>query len=533
MHYRHHRRELPEARRARNPVFFAFLCLFFGFLIFPLQAACSAENAGSRHSWRFARDYTVDEVFSDQKKAEDFIKNYLVHEGEFFSIVRHPGTGFSYDGFNLDKITGKPGSQRLFSAPSKECLDVALCVKALTGDSRAALVVSPKDPSGAPQEALKILERKMDGYEQFLKKNPGYAGYLPWYICEDEVKPTRDWRNEFPGLDNGEWLWTLLVAERVLARNSYSALAKRYHAYNARIRENVVPIFYDAKAGKVRADIRFTALPGGGYAYGHAPGKLLYLTGEHGVHEGMMLIMYVCLFGKGLPAGAAERIWSDIRMKRIENKYGTTWEGWYGSSHEEWAYLVLPLRDLHEYRSLFRIREQIRTQNARERGYPGFATSCLLSRDAYIDKAGIEDITSLPLRNNHTFALYGAFPLVLECVATRSEIKGDYGLAWLLNMLQADRMQGPLGAGEGGTNDGTSVADVKTIDGSFTIALALAGGLERETAEMLRHEGCYERFAELMRGEYLESFGAKPLYELVDFALPGCQVPRGKLGDYK
>ncbi len=243
-----------------------------------------------------------------------------------------------------------------------------------------------------------------------------------------------------------------------------------------------------------------------------------------------MLILYVCLFGRDLPADGAQRIWSDIIMKRIETRYGTTWEGWYASSHEEWAFLFIPLRDIPGYRDLFRIREKIRSCNAREKGYPGFATSCLVDRENYIDKAGIEGVVSHPLINNHTFALYGAFPLLLECAGREGK---NYGLAWLHTMLMADRMQGPMGAGESGSNDGTKASDVKTIDGSFTINLALCGGLEKETAELLKHEKVYDRFREIMTGEYRETFVSEPLREPVDFALPGVSVPKGILGDYE
>lgn len=497
-----------------------------------LQPAIADTTVNKYPAWRFAKSYTIPDVFSNKEKAAAFIKEYLTWESEFFSIVRHPVTGLTYDGFNLDRQTGRAEEPRIISAPSKECLDVGLCASALSGNQLTAPVISPKDPSKAPQVALKILEKKIAGYEKFLKENPGYAGYLPWYICGDEVKPTNDWKNEFPGLDNGEWIWTMLITERVLDLKGHSALAKRYREYNDRIRNNIVTIFYDEKAGMVRGDIRFVPDGKGGYDYVTAPGKCAYLAGGHGVHEGMMLALYMCLFGKDLPPDAVKRIWSSTCMKRIEHKYGTTWEGWYGSSHEEWAYLFLPLRDIPEYRALFRIREKIRTQNARERGYPGLATSFLLNRNEYVDKGGIEGITSYPVKNNHTFALYGDFPLLLECLDPSEKTDGNYGLAWLLNMLKADRMQGPTGAGEGGTNDGTRVADVKTIDGSFTIILALAGGLGHETAEMLRHEKCYDRFREIMLGEYREAFGSAPLHEPVNFALPGISVPEGKLGDY-
>lgn len=503
------------------------LCLFL-FILSMVPA-----GAGKSAPYLFARHYLIQDVFNDGERQDFFIREYLTWEGRFFALARHPKTGLSYDGFNLDERTGEPVRPRTFSAPSKECLDVALCVKALAGDRRAALVVSPGDPARAKTAAAKILEKKISGYEKYLKENPGYAGYLPWYESKDKVTPAPDWKDEFPGLDNGEWLWSMLVAERVLECRGYKALAERYGKYNNRIRGNVVKIFYDARAGHVRGDIRFKPSGEKSFSYGAAPGKRTYLNGEHGVHEGMMMVLYVCLFGRDLPPGAAERIWKGIRMKRVEHKYGTTWEAFHGSAHESWAYLILPLRDFPEYRKLFRIREIIRSRDAREKGCPGFASSCLAGRNSYIDEAGIEGINSHPVTGNRLFAIYGAFPLLLECSDKKEKKEGNFGLAWLLNMLKGDRMQGPLGGGESEANDGASFADVKTVDGSLTNVLALCGGLEKETAEMLKNEGRYGRFKEILLGEYREAFGSEPLQEPVGFALPGKEVPRGILGDYE
>ena len=59
----------------------------------------------------------------------------------------------------------------------------------------------------------------------------------------------------------------------------------------------------------------------------------------------------------------SDLVWQGISMRRMEHQYGTTWQGFWGSPHEEWAYLFLPYFDLPEYRQLFRIREKIRSRN--------------------------------------------------------------------------------------------------------------------------------------------------------------------------
>jgi len=358
---------------------------------------------------------------------------------------------------------------------------------------------------------------------------------MPWYSLEEDITPTHDWMNYVPGLDNGEWLWTLLVAERVLREKGYIELADRYAGFIEMLRLNVVKIFYDEKAGKVRADVHILDMYSRDSLYETAPessGHCPYLTGEHGVHEGVMMVLFVTLFGNGLPEDARERIWKDIKMERVEHKYGTTWKGYWGSAHESWAYLFIPLRDIPGYRNIFRIREIIRSQNAVERGYPGFSASINKpGEDAYISAAGIEGVGSQDVPNNNIFAIYGVFPVLLQF--SDNLYKDNYGLAWLLNMLKARKMQGPLGGGEAGTNDGRYVSYVKTIDGSFPNIIALMGGLEKETAGMLRDYDLYDDFIDIMEKEYEETFGEEPLREPAGFVIPFVSIPVDKMSDYQ
>ncbi|CAN0463038.1 unnamed protein product, partial [Phaeothamnion confervicola] len=222
----------------------------------------------------------------------------------------------------------------------------------------------------------------------------------------------------------------------------------------------------------------------------------------------MMILLFVTLMGDGLPPGATKNIWDSTKMVRVETPYGTTWQGWYGSSHESWQYLFLPMRDRPEFRQLFKIREIIRSQNANAHHYPGFATSALDPAGdgkGYLDGAGIEGVTGQKLRNQHIYTLYGAFPSLL--LYSDDPSKPNLALTWVLNMLKAPRMQGPIGAGEAGTNDGAHVTPAKTCDGTYPNLLALMGGLEKESAEMMKEQGVYDKFLEILGGEYKEAFG--------------------------
>lgn len=490
----------------------------------PVDAFVPSEG---QPDFRFATRYTREQVLQDPAP---FVQDYLDRESVYFAVARHPVSQLTLDGLRLDPATGQPVGFRNWSAPSKECLDLGVYVKALEGDPRAQAFVSPGNPAEATGKAAHVLRGKLDSYRRFHEENPGYGGYLPWFMAGDRLAPTRDWDGEIPGLDNGEWVWSMLLAEKALRKAGQTELADGYAAYNALLRKNVVPVFYDAKARKVRADVRVVdpRSPHSRYETIHGkPGRMTHLTGEHGVHEGCMLVHYLTLFGEGLPRGAADRIWDGIEMKRVEHDHGTTWEAFWGSSHESWAYLFLPFRDDPHYEDLFRIREKIRTHNAAERGYPGLATSTNQpGAEGYLDGAGIEGIGSQAIRNNHTYAVYGAFPLLMLPT-------GNVGLAWLHNMLLAQQMQGPLGGGESGTNDGTAVSHLKTIDGSLPNVLALLGGLEKETAQMLRDEGRYEAFMQRIGSEYREAFGRRPLREPAGFRLPTTTIPRDRMPDYQ
>lgn len=464
--------------------------------------------------WNWAHQYKVGEVLKDP---EPFLQRYVEGEARFFAMARHPKSALTYDGWNLDE-QGKPIGPRDFSAPSKESLDVALLTKGIEGHPLAVRLISPDDPKRAPGLAAEILERKLDSYWAWYQKYPGYGGYFPWFKCGEAIEPTDNWVGAICGLDNGEWVWSMLVAERE-ARHRFPELADKLHRFNSLLKERATPIFYDPLAGLVRGDAKILDMkdPNTGYVTNTKGAKFLW--GEHTVHEGVMLVMFVTLYGQQLPADASERIWAGTRMLRVDHPYGTSWQAWYGSAHEEWAYLFLPYRDLPEYRNLFRIRQAIRTQNANHRGYPGLHASALTpGQKGYWTGSGIEGLGTQKLVHQEMFALYGAYPVILEDRAV--------GAAWLLNMLQGPGQQTELGGGESGLMDGSAWCSSKTIDGTFTILLAVMGGMDQETTELLQEDGLYDQFREIMAREYREAFGTAALQEPAGLIGPPGPVPR-------
>jgi hypothetical protein len=500
---------VPRHRLSRS--LFALLCLML------LSSALRAEP--QRPEWLFAPSYTQDQLLHSPPAVREFLRDFAVHEAPFFAAARDPESGLTFDGWDLDPRSGLPLKARRFSAASKECLDLALLVKALQHDPLISLVVAPDRPQDAPERAAEILARKIASYEAYRLHYPGFAGYMAWFSSGSRAEPMKGWESAFPTLDLGEMIWALKLAERTLRLSGRVELAERYRSFNEGLRQTAKRAMFRPPDG-VRGRVEVADPRSSSSAYS---GDRL-TTGEHGVHEGQMIVLYMSLYG-GLTPEESNRVWQGIRMTRIEHPAGTTWQGFWGSPHEEWAYLFLPYRDLPGYRQLFRIREKIRTQNAREHGYPGFGASCHHPLgQGYVADSGIEGIGSQPVLHQDIYTPYGAFPILLE-FAGREE--GNVGLAWLHNMLLGPRLQGPFGAGESGDNQGTGAAPIKTIDASFTTLLALSGGLEKEAAAMLKEEGKYDQFLAILKGEYEEAFAGAPLREPVDFALPKAPAPPG------
>ena len=92
------------------------------------------ENSSS---FRFALDYSVEEIVNNHERAASFEREYVRQEAQFFAIARNPASMLTYDGLNLDGESGIPATVRYWSAPSKESLDIAICIKVLTGNKAA------------------------------------------------------------------------------------------------------------------------------------------------------------------------------------------------------------------------------------------------------------------------------------------------------------------------------------------------------------------------------------------------------------
>lgn len=122
---------------------------------------------------------------------------------------------------------------------------------AIAGNSLAARFVYPSYPGQAQQWAIGMLTAKLEAYTAFNQSFPGYGGFIPWfYANETAMRPTVDWENRVPALDNGyvtilslefcadnkrrELLWAVYAVVHVLRQTKaveYVALAESWETW--------------------------------------------------------------------------------------------------------------------------------------------------------------------------------------------------------------------------------------------------------------------------------------------------------------
>ena len=168
----------------------AFLWLLFGHMLYSLvaddirdmidqlQASTSSNTKSTTSYWqkycRFAPLFSCDSLTNDDEVASVYEKLVMLFEGQFIrpGIGYDAATGYTYDGHPLDYATGELwGEPHLFSAPSKECIHLAILALAVRGDPNALLLVGGRD------QALTVLDLKLKSYYRFNATYPGYGWY--------------------------------------------------------------------------------------------------------------------------------------------------------------------------------------------------------------------------------------------------------------------------------------------------------------------------------------------------------------------
>eukprot|EP01102_Stenamoeba_stenopodia_P001672 TRINITY_DN11510_c0_g1_i1.p1 TRINITY_DN11510_c0_g1~~TRINITY_DN11510_c0_g1_i1.p1 ORF type:complete len:553 (+),score=122.93 TRINITY_DN11510_c0_g1_i1:63-1661(+) len=504
------------------------LVVVVGILSIVTLASCAPPP--SPPNCRFAMQYTVDDLLSNETALADFIDSILYWEGQF----HQDGIGYdaqyalTYDGHAIDYLSGEAISPlHTFSAPSKESIHVSLLALALTGNERAMrfIAASSTPGSNATEIALKLLATKMDSYELWNKTYPGYAGFLPWYqLNETGIYPVDGWQNKVPALDNGELVWALRAAALALNNIGEVELGNRYLNYFYQMANNSLMVFYEG-AGLIRSvtyiiDMFTTPTPDNYKSDGAG-----YLDDPY---EGELFAFLMDMYGTWANESERDLIWivkNALLQPVVYNINSTTsitcQEGWWFSSHEQWKYMELPYTDIPINNRVFLNGERARTWNSALKNYPGLFASVndVSSNNSipdYLSASGIEEIAFQP-STNRVVTPYASFPVWLAA--------GDaIGAAWYLTMLQGPRMQGPYGSTEGINTIGTEISPVVTWDSKITTVLAMAGGITNLTRTALQMDGKYDRFYSVVDTVWTAKFPSLNGEEL-PFALPTATIP--------
>lgn len=496
-----------------------------------LRAAKLRKQPPRAHRQRLRRPVRVAGRLPSHAEARRFMKNVVARERRFYQpgVSYDATTGLTFDGHSIDQRTGElVGKPRNWSAASKESLHIILLAKAVAGDPTAQALITPDPdhPEAAVPRALDVLTRKIATYRRFHERNPGFAGFLPWFKVErGEMVPMKDWTDRVPGLDNGQLAWSLYMAEGVLREHGKVELADAYRDHMQLMADNVVRVFYDPAAQHFRGEAhlgRGGAVP---------PSKNRYVTQKGGYHikdayEGLMLVHFADQMGawRGRAATGREAVWRDPRRQPAATTIGgkriTVVEGQFYGSHEEWGFLVLPTRDVPVADRLFRNGQRVRTQFSARSGYSGlFAPTHQPISGAvpegglgYVNSSGVPGVTQLPVRTGTPiFAPYAAFPLAL--------VDSSLFAGWMQSMLRRPGMLGPYGIGESYSEDGSS-APLLTWDGKALPMVALMGGVSSDIRRFLQRDGKYEAFLAREKADYRRFDGRRIFGDDVPFHAP-------------
>ncbi|KAJ5610641.1 GPI anchored protein [Penicillium lagena] len=489
-------------------------------------------------SCRFASQYTQQQVLQDPSK---FINDMLYWEGQFHqnNVSYNTANGMSYDGTNIDWVTGERTVKHPFSAASKESLQVMLYTHAIAGSAEAARFLSPNNPAAAPGMVVSIMETKLQTYLRFNETYPGFGGFLPWFTSStQDLTPTWDWVNRVPGLDNGELLWAVYGFIQALENTnnaSYKELASKWQTWMDYTKTTAAQIFYKGN-GRVCSviDIKNQSLPV------NDPNQSYDCEGTgllNDPYEGELFTFWLNFFG-GLSDVDKQALWAIKRPQLVSVDYDmghvgpvtVQKEGYWFSSHETWKVMEMPYYDVDIIRRVYENAERVRTCNSVVTKVPGMFASVNNSTDpsngqviGYISNAGIPSISNQTVQELDVITPYSVFPTILFNKAV--------GLAWWRNMAIAKKGQNPYGSTESTRVDGTGVSALVTWDSKITTVNAILGGVTEWTRQKMKSDGLYEEFISIATNEYSSVF--KDIKgENVKFCLPEETVPDAGLEDF-
>ncbi|KAH3766789.1 GPI anchored protein [Pelomyxa schiedti] len=480
-------------------------------------------------SCRWAYKYDPIMVQTDQATRDLFVADMARYESNFMAggVGSNAVNGMTYDGRPLNYTTGEITSENwAFSAPSKESVHMGYLAYVLAGDSRVSDLMTP-------DEAVDILERKIQAIEDFDKNFPGFGGFLPWFDVTDAgISPTWDFEDRVPSLDNGEMIWGIIGIIQALSDTGYLDLADRYDQYLQKLALNARTVFWDGD-GQVRAvsNIVNTSAQPTPSNYYTTPycGDPCYLDDPY---EGELFVWFMDLFCQWDDPSEKEDMWVLKRKKLQKVEFSTPSDGtisvtrgWWFSAHEQWKYLMMPYQKIKIAERVFLNGERARTWNSVINGIPGLyasvtepsAPSVQPPTFAYISDCGIPSIAFEPVTHLQVVTPYAAFPVILA--------DQGIGLSWYQTMLLGPAMQSNYGSTESIDIDGTAICPCMTWDSKITTLVAALGGVGPFTEKYMRaHTGMWERFEFITQREFWRVFSSLN-GETLDLLPPASSLP--------
>ncbi|KAG5977248.1 hypothetical protein E4U55_006949 [Claviceps digitariae] len=467
----------------------------------------------------------------------------------------------TYDGTQLDWITGDRTKKHPFSAASKEAIQIMLYAHAISGSKEAARFLTPYDLTEAPKLAASVMKTKLQTYLRFNQTYPGFGGFLPWITTnEHDLSPTWDWNNRVPALDNGlaktpeslscyELVWAVYACIQALEQTRdllNKSLAKDWQTWLDYVKTTAATVFYQGN-GRVCAvsKLKDQTKPLGD------PRQSYTCEGTSALddpYEGELFTHFLNSFG-GLTVKEKKALWQVKRAKLVEREYNmggygpitvqeaperqsqpTRALGYWFSSHESWKVLELPYYDVELVKRLYHNAERARTCNSVVTETPGLFASVNNSTNVtsdeiigYISAAGIPSIASQKEQYHDVVSPYGAWPTILFDKAV--------GLAWWRSMVVAKKMQNPFGSTESTRVDGTLASALVTWDSKVLTVVALLGGVGDFVRSKMKKDGIYNEFISITKREYGRVF--KNLQgENIPLCLPKAYVPDAGLKDF-
>lgn len=513
---------------------------------------------------RFSPGYSQAGILQNPKA---FANDIFYWEGHFHAnnVGYNTANGMTYDGTLLDSKTGLATDKHPFSAASKESLQIMVYVHALAGDPRAALFLSPKNPSRAPSLAASILTTKLKTYLAFNETYPGFGGFLPWFLAnETTIQPTSDWVNRVPALDNGELIWAVYAAVEVLSCSpnpEWHALAAGWQGWLDYTKKNAARVFYNG-TGRVCAVSGLTnqALQPNDpkQTYSCEGGETNILNDPY---EGELFTWWLYFFG-GLSIKDKNDLWLVKRPQLVRTEYVGSYDtsasyhsgysfnysgatvtsrhigpitvqrGFWLSSHEQWKVLEMPYFDVDIVKRVYHNAERVRTCNSVIMGRnAGMFASVNNITDpvtgqiiGYISNAGVPEVSNQTAQELDVITPYSVFPTVL--------FDEGIALSWYKNMLDGKGMQNPYGSSESQRRDGTGISAFVSWDSKITTVNALLGGIIKFTKAKMVKDGIYEDFIHVTEREYGRVFGNSLNGEGVALCAPAYQVPVVNVTDF-